>query len=78
MSTSAFGAVSSIRISTGQYSMPAVLGAFAPFTIGALAVIEMIAHWGFGAQAGWLGVIGSGCSGAVLTFLFRDRLKKKP
>jgi len=60
-----------------KISVPAFLSAFAPFMIGALAIIEMVAYWGFGAEAGWGGLVGSGCVAAVLTFLFRDRLKKK-
>lgn len=75
--TASTAEISSGVASTERLSLPAVLSAFAPFMIGAFAIIEMLAYWTFGGQAGWPGFVGAAFIAAALTFYFRDRLKKK-
>jgi hypothetical protein len=59
---------------SGRPSFLDILGALVPLMIGSVFAAEMIAHWGFRTQAGWLGVLISAGISAALTFSFRHRI----
>ena len=52
-----------------------VVISLASFSFGAFMISEFVAHWGFGRDAGWLGIVFAVVASVGLTVLFRDRMR---
>lgn len=60
---------------SGKFDGAEIITSFASLAFGAFVVAEAIAWWGFRTLAGWPGAIAAILAVAVLTFVFRDRMR---
>jgi hypothetical protein len=58
-----------------RVDVPSVLGSLASLMIGFVVIVEAIAHWAFGTEAGWVAVVIPAALSVALTYLFRDSMR---
>ncbi len=62
--------------SSGRVDVGGVILSWAAFAIGTLMLFEAIAYLGFGTVVGLPGILAAAAVGAVLTFVFRDNMRR--
>jgi hypothetical protein len=56
--------------------LPAAFAEAAGYTVAALAVIGVVARYGFGADVGWIGALVSVGVGVAVTWVFRHDIRR--